>query len=103
MLKATPQQLQQVEDFFYVINHEMNNLLLHPVVDEKTGVERLGICVANRSTGDVYMLGLWFLPKDNLYKRFAFKLDNKIITKRPPFWVWRFICRLKKYIQLLWI
>lgn len=87
MLVPTPQQLEQIELFFSLISENIESLLLHPVIDDKTGVERLGICVAEHNGPDdnsIYMLGLWFLPDDELFKRFSFKRSSdRIVTKRP--------------------
>lgn len=87
MLIPTTEQRDQIEAFFYLITRDFNSILLHPVIDEKTGAERLAICIVDRhgpNDNKIYMLGLWFLPNDKLFNRFSFKeSESRIVTEKP--------------------
>lgn len=103
MLKPTAQQREQIEDFFHVITDRYEDILLHPIIDEKTGVERLAVCVADREDRNIYMLGIWFLPNDPLYKRFSFKeIDKSILLRKPPGLLGRFVWRIKNIVRHMW-
>lgn len=104
MLTPTDSQKDQIDGFFYLIRDNYKNILLHPIIDEKTGTERLGLCVAIRNgkdDNDIYLLGLLFLSEDKLFDRFSFKKpEERIITTMPN----RFTQWLKRMMRviLLW-
>lgn len=101
MLIPTAEQREQIELFFHLIRENYKNIALIPVIDEKTSIERLSICIRN-DENDVYMLGLWFLPDDPLFKRFSFKEPaGKFISyKNGVFSKW--LTKAKKTILHLW-
>lgn len=104
MLKPTQQQVEQIQTFFTLIKDGYDDILLHPVIDEKTKTERLAFCTADRETNTIYMLGILFLPGDKLYDRFSFKdIEPEILIKKPDGFLWSLWCKIKKKIHLLWI
>lgn len=84
MLIPTTQQQEQIDQFFHLITTQYERIILHPIIDEKTGTERLGICVVDhlgKDKNNIYLLGVWFLPGDKLFNRFTFKeSEGRIVT-----------------------
>ena len=104
MLKPTDDQREQISFFIEIMRDHLDSVILHPIVDLKTGVERLGICVADREEKVIHLLGLWFLSGDSLYDRFEFKdiLQNEVLTERPAS-PWKiFLMKVKNRVLLLW-
>jgi hypothetical protein len=103
MLKATPQEREQIATFFRMITEYFNDILLYPVIDEKTGTERMAICIADREEDTVYVVGLWFLEDDSLADRMVFKEDvPKVLNRKPPGFLRRRFWKLRNFVRHFW-
>lgn len=103
-MKSTPEQREQIDFFFGNIQHNIQNIVLYPIIDKKTSAERLGICIVDRSNGDnnIYLLGILFLWEDKLQNRFEFKeFGSDIIKERPANFAKKLWIRIKNIISLL--
>lgn len=91
MIDATPAQREQIHDFFVLMNDHLDDVVLYPVIDKRTGEERLAVCLVREDEGEhsLYMLGLWLLPgTDSLFDQMTFKEeDSPVVTRRENFFV----------------
>ena len=102
MIEATKEQHEQINEFFYIIRNHLNDVLLCPCLDKKTGIIRLALCIGDRENNLIYVKGLYFLPNDPIFKRFELlEPDEFVITEKSPGLIGRIKKRIVNYFQAL--